>query len=70
MTSKANGNSIFLPAAGYRDGTGSYGFYWSSSLYESRPSLAWYVYFYSGNVVSGNSYDRDLGRSVRPVCRP
>ena len=33
-----NGNSIFLPAAGYRDdsdldGAGSYGYYWSSSLF-------------------------------------
>jgi hypothetical protein len=37
VTSKSNGNSIFLPAAGYRDGTdvysvGSLGDYWSSSL--------------------------------------
>ena len=38
FTSKINGNSIFMPFAGYIDGTslcnrGSYGRYWSSSLY-------------------------------------
>ena len=37
VTSKSNGNSVFLPAAGYADNgsvrnVGSYGNYWSSSL--------------------------------------
>ncbi len=67
-----NGNSIFLPAAGYRDGddpydAGSDGYYWSSSLNADRPYDAWYVDFYSSNV-SGRSYSRYYGRSVRPVC--
>ena len=66
-----NGNSIFLPAAGYRDGTsldsaGSYGYYWSSSLYTVSPYCAWFVYFYSGGVGRYYSY-RCLGQSVRPV---
>ncbi|MBO5013833.1 MAG: hypothetical protein J6C57_07310 [Paludibacteraceae bacterium] len=71
VTSKGNGNSIFLPAAGYRNGSslyyaGSYGDYWSSSLTDS-PSYAWYVFFNSGNVDRyGNN--RYIGRSVRPVC--
>lgn len=66
-----NGNSIFLPAAGGRCGTGldfagSYGFYWSSSLYTNDPCSAWGVYFYSDDVY-GNFYTRYRGPSVRPV---
>ncbi len=66
-----NGNTIFLPAAGYRDGTGltdagSYGSYWSSSLYAGRPDSAWYGYFYSGSV-SWGIVSRYYGFSVRPV---
>lgn len=65
-----NGNSIFLPAAGYRYYTlgdrGSYGYYWSGSLYGSNSSSAWYLCFNSyGSGVYG--YYRGLGRSVRPV---
>ena len=47
-----NGNSIFLPAAGFRgcnDGVilvGNYGFYWSSTPYGTE--YAWYLGFYSG----------------------
>ena len=72
VTSKTNGNSIFLPAAGFRDGTsvynvGSYGYYWSSSLYESNPSLAYLLYFYSGNV-DWSYRNRYNGRTVRAVC--
>ena len=66
-----NGNSIFLPAAGYREKTDlkfSESYYWSSSLnYLSSSSSAWYVFFYSSNV--GRSYgSRYRGQSVRPVC--
>ena len=68
-----NGNSIFLPAAGYRDdsslyGAGSYGIYWSSSLYTDNPYGAWYVDFDSGNVGRYN-VNRYYGFSVRPVCQ-
>ena len=71
IVTATNGNSIFLPAAGYRRDTklydaGSYGYYWSSSLNTDKPSIAWYVCFYSGNVSRG-SYDRYYGLSVRPV---
>ena len=71
VASKTNGNSIFLPAAGYRDvsslgSAGSYGYYWSSSLNTSNLSYAYYLYFDSGNVGS-SSYYRYNGRSVRPV---
>ena len=66
-----NGNSIFLPAAGGRldDGlydAGSYGLYWSSSLYSGYSDCAWYVDFGS-DYVSRNYVDRYYGRSVRPV---
>ena len=66
-----NGNSIFLPAAGYRydtypDYVGSYGFFWSSSLSAVYPYSAWRVYFISGTVYR-NYGDRCCGRSVRPV---
>ncbi len=72
VTSKSNGNSIFLPAAGYRYDSslynaGSFGYYWSSSLYTDRPYYAWYVVFYSGGVDGSNDY-RFIGHSVRPVC--
>ena len=72
VTSKKNGNSIFLPAAGYRDDgglnyAGSYGYYWSSSLVTSRSNYAYYLNFNSGSV-DWRSYGRYCGRSVRPVC--
>lgn len=71
-----NGKSIFLPAAGCRDGTslygaGSGGRYWSSSLYSGNPYNAYDLYFGSGRVnVYGlyfYHYGRRYGRTVRPV---
>lgn len=66
-----NGNSIFLPAAGYCGGSshndvGKYGYYWSSTPDESNDYIAYRFFFYSGdhNVDWGN---RDGGRTVRPV---
>ncbi|MBE6321126.1 MAG: DUF1566 domain-containing protein [Bacteroidales bacterium] len=72
VTSKSNGNSIFLPAAGYRNvsalsNAGSNGRYWSSSLNTVNPNDAWNVYFYSGSVYR-YSLSRYYGLSVRPVC--
>ena len=73
VISKSNGNSIFLPAAGYRsnsslDYVGSYGYYWSSSLNTNYSSSAWYVYFNSSNESMSNGSRRYSGHSVRPVC--
>ena len=67
-----DGNSIFLPAAGYRDysslnDAGSLGNYWSSSLDSDTPSNAYGLGFYSGRVYRFYDYRR-YGRSVRPVC--
>ena len=66
-----NGNSIFLPAAGYRYGTevnsrGSYGYYWSSSLLSDHSYGAHLLGFSSG--YHDWSYGgRCNGLSVRPV---
>ena len=72
VTSKTNGNSIFLPAAGYSSlssvlSAGSYGYYWSSSLYTGSPDDALGVFFSSSKVDRGR-IDRYGGQSVRPVC--
>ena len=75
VTSKKSGytnKSIFLPAAGYRlDSSlyyaGSYGYFWSSSLYTDCPNYAYYLYFSSSYVDRSISY-RCYGHSVRPVC--
>jgi len=71
ITSNSNGNSIFLPAAGYRNGTdlrnaGSYGYYWSCSLNTS--DRAHFLRFSSNKDELLDSY-RLNGRSVRPVRR-
>ena len=67
-----NGNSIFLPAAGYSSGTEEYsqgfvGGYWSSSLDSSNSGRAYGLFFISGSYVWVNN-DRYYGRTVRPVC--
>jgi len=70
VTSKTNGNSIFLPAAGWRNGSSLYGeskgTYWYSTPYESDTQSAYGLYFSSGgrDVLC---YYRSYGRSVRPV---
>jgi hypothetical protein len=68
-----NGNSIFLPAAGYKNGfpllfVGSFGFYWTRSLNISNPESACFVYIYSDGIV-WDYYVRCRGLSVRPVCQ-
>ena len=72
VTSKKNGNSIFLPAAGYRYssnlyGAGSTGSYWSSSLSTDSSGSAYYLGF-SSSGVGWNAENRYNGYSVRPVC--
>ena len=68
-------NSIFLPCAGYGDGTsldssGSSGVYWSSVPYSGN-NRSTYLSFYSGGRITYNYYFggnlRYLGCSVRPV---
>ena len=71
VTSKTNGNSIFLPAAGYRSGSslnyaGRFGYSWSSAPSESNSSNAYYLDFYRVSHYMSN-YSRYSGLSVRPV---
>lgn len=66
-----NGNSIFLPAAGYRYDArsvdlGESGSYWSSTLSSSNSRDAQDLYFSRGYLVISSGY-RWSGRSVRPV---
>ena len=73
VVSKSNGNSIFLPAAGWRNdaslyGAGNSGDYWYSSLGGSTSYNARGLSFYS-NYHDTYFYFRRLGRSVRPVFR-
>ena len=72
VTSKSNGNSIFLPAAGWRhysslSDAGSNGRYWSSSLHMSLQDYAYSMYFDSSKVGRDN-LSRSTGFPVRPVC--
>ncbi len=77
VTSKTNGNTIFLPAAGYNNGgyLGYTSYYWSSSLstdapYGSDEPLYAYSAYFDSDFVSGLRYDyRYYGFSVRPVLR-
>ena len=66
-----NGNSIFLPAAGYRNGTevyyqGSSGYYWAGTQYEGDSYFVYYLYFYSGGHDCDNGFIY-YGRTIRPV---
>ena len=73
VASKINRNSIFLPAAGDRNGAsvnnvGSSGYYWSSSLYGVTPHRSYRMRFDSGQVDWYDDYIRSLGHTVRAVC--
>lgn len=68
-----NGNSIFLPAAGYRLGMqivleGIFGRFWLRTLNEEDPYTAYGLYFDSDDVfVNGLINNRWCGQTVRPV---
>ena len=71
VTSRKNGKSIFLPAAGWRSGTlshgaGNNGLYWSSTPYGSYTQNAGSLFF-SSDDHEWLWYYRGLGQSVRPV---
>lgn len=70
-TSKSNGKSIFLPAAGCREGreirySGIFGYYWSVASCDEN-SNAYSLRFYD-NHISREGYGRSAGFTVRPVC--
>ena len=67
-----NGNSIFLPAAGYRSDTSLYdagciGNYWSRTINEGYPGHAYYLHFSSNNAYVNYLLLRFDGRPIRPV---
>lgn len=71
VTSKFNGNCVFLPAAGYRDGTdffsvGDNGGYWSRSL-DADDSASGCSLNFDLSIISSGKSGRCLGRPVRPV---
>ena len=71
FTSKTNGNSIFIPASGYRLGSsfrgqGRGGDVWSSSLNAALPGGALELGFGSGSIYMGDS-GRYYGLAVRGV---
>ena len=67
VTSRSNGNSLFLPAAGYYSGeellhAGEDGLYWTSS---SNQENAWYMDL--KKLSTKNTNNRCLGFTIRPV---
>jgi hypothetical protein len=70
ITSKKNGNSIFLPAAGYRrdsslNNTGSGSSYWSRTLGAGFSAEGLGLYAGSFNI---SMYERRVGQTVRAVA--
>ena len=65
------GNSIFLPAAGYRskelNSAGRFGDYWSSSLAIDLLGCAWSEIFGDNGMNSLDRSSRLFGQSIRPV---
>ena len=66
-----NGNSFFLPAAGWRDGTSlcgtdTWGYYWRSTPDEEDTRRSYGLSFFSGGHGTSWNY-RYYGRTVRPV---
>ena len=67
----ANGNKLFLPAAGYYNGdnlndAGNGGYYWSNLLNTVAPLKGMLFEFFSGSYTANDGY-RSTGRSVRAV---
>ena len=66
-----NGNSIFLPAAGYRDTDvrycGSHGYYWSGTLYDEGSSYNACNLIFHSDYHDWSNFYRYNGLTVRPV---
>lgn len=74
ISKKDTSKFIFLPAAcnRYENVFGSIGYvgdYWSSSLSESFPCYAWYLYFKKEEVSCSHGTYRFRGCTIRPVRR-
>lgn len=71
ITSKSNGKSIFLPAAGFYFGSNGLcnvgrGYYWSRSLQENYPVGGYNLHLGSSGINAASDH-RYTGQSVRPV---
>jgi hypothetical protein len=74
VTSVRNGNSIFLPASGYRYDLnvvnhGSHGNYWSSVCKYEGANHGYYLGFNSSSH-NQNYWNRYFGCTIRPVAEP
>lgn len=77
VVSKINNNYLFLPAAGYRDTSGSYdhgvhdlgtdGYYWTSTLGSDGAYSIYRLYFLEIDAIVDDGTVRWEGYSVRPV---
>lgn len=76
VVSRRNGNSLFLPASGYREGTElkktNFGYYWSNSLNWSFSNQADYLFIKDANSglfdnVRTYAGYRFYGQNIRPV---
>ena len=70
FVSKKNGNSIFIPAAGYyydvEKDASSFGYYWTSSLDINDSTRAkQFAFNEDGHILSGST--RYFGQTIRPV---
>ena len=70
VTSKKNGNSIFLPATKLSGAIDWYDNYWSSTLYKYNVGCAYDLFFSSETYSANLSHGRELGFVVRPVLKP
>ncbi len=69
FTSKVNGNSLFLPVTGYKNGNSlsgtSAGYYWSSESYSTDRS---YYFYFNATTTRSQSYQyRYYGSAIRAV---
>lgn len=73
FTSKQNGNTLFLPAAGYIEGNGVFsdeetGYYWTADVCHHDDNTAWYLKFVASHVQLRTHY-RIHGCTIRAVLK-
>jgi len=67
LCTASNGNTLFLPAGGFRLRSDDFGAYWSSSLDVGAPVYPCHLYFNSYEYYMTDYYFRASGQSVRAV---
>lgn len=73
FTSKQNGNTLFLPAAGYIEGNGIFGdeemgYYWTADVCQHDDDAAWYLKFV-GPHLQLRTHNRIHGCAIRAVLK-